>query len=70
MCKGAFSHSAGTAPIITLLIPGTTPPYRSVHDPFKTASGVRNSGPWDIGPEAQGHSLSLSSGVLRGSKGL
>ena len=24
-----------------------TPPYRSVHDPFKTASGVHNSGPWD-----------------------
>ena len=44
-------HSAGTAPIITLSIPGTplqtTPPYRDVHDPLKTASGVRNSGPWD-----------------------
>jgi len=23
------------------------PTYRSVHDPFKTASGVHNSGPWD-----------------------
>ena len=48
---GAFSHSARTAPIITLFIPGTplqtTPPYRSVHDPFKTASGVQNAGPWD-----------------------
>ena len=39
-----------TAPIITLFIPGTplkTTPYRSVHDLFKTASGVQNSGPWD-----------------------
>ena len=31
--------------------PGNTPckppPYRSVHDPFKTASGVLSSGPWD-----------------------
>ena len=27
--------------------PGKTPTYRSVHDPFKTASGVQNSGPWD-----------------------
>ena len=27
--------------------PCKPPPYRSVHDPFKTASGVRNSGPWD-----------------------
>ena len=47
--KGAFSHSVRTAPLITLFIPGTPlhtpPPYRSVHDPFKTASGVR--GPWD-----------------------
>ena len=44
-------HSAGTAPIITLFIPGTplqtNPPYRSVRDPFKTASGVQSSGPWD-----------------------
>ena len=44
-----FSHSAGTAPIITLFIPGTPlhPPSRSVRDPFNTASGVRNAGaPW------------------------
>ena len=30
--------------------PGNTPanhPYRSVRDPFKTASGVQNAGPWD-----------------------
>ena len=31
--------------------PGNTPckppTFRSVHDPFKTASGVQNSGPWD-----------------------
>jgi hypothetical protein len=27
--------------------PCTPPPYRSVHDPVKTASGVRNAGPWD-----------------------
>ena len=27
--------------------PRKPPPYRSVHDPFKTASGVQNSGPWD-----------------------
>ena len=27
--------------------PCKPPPYRSVHDPFKTASGVQNSGPWD-----------------------
>ena len=30
--------------------PGNTPckppPYRSTHDPFKTASGMRHSGPW------------------------
>ena len=35
---------------MTLFIPGTpltTAPYRTVHDPFKTASGVQNSGPWD-----------------------
>ena len=45
---GALSHSPRTAPVITLLLPGTPlhtspppPPYRSVHDPFKTASGVR-----------------------------
>ena len=54
---GAFSHSAGTAPISTLFIPGTPPqttppppPHRSVHDPFKTASGVQNAGPWDPCP--------------------
>ena len=43
-------YSARTAPIITLFTPGTplkTTPYRSVHDPFKTASGVQNSRPWD-----------------------
>ena len=33
--------------------PGNTPanpppPYRSVHDPFKMASGVQHSGPWDL----------------------
>ena len=27
--------------------PSKPPPYRSMHDPFKTASGVQNSGPWD-----------------------
>ena len=27
--------------------PCTPPPYRSVHDPFNTASGVQDSGPWD-----------------------
>ena len=25
----------------------TASPHRSVHDPFKTASGVQNPGPWD-----------------------
>ena len=45
--QGAFSHSAGTTPIVTLFIPGKPPRYRSVHDPFRTASGVQNSGPWD-----------------------
>ena len=28
--------------------PCKPPPYRSVHDPFKTASGVQSSGPWDL----------------------
>ena len=45
------AHSAGTAPIITLFIPGTPPenppPCRSMQDPLKTASGVQNSGPSD-----------------------
>ena len=27
--------------------PCTPPPYRRMHDPFNTASAVRNSGPWD-----------------------
>ena len=48
--KEAKPHSAGTAPIVTLFIPGTPlkpTTYRSGHDPFKTASGVQNSGPWD-----------------------
>ena len=27
--------------------PANHPPYRRMHDPFKTASGVQNSGPWD-----------------------
>ena len=27
--------------------PCKPPPYRSVHDPFKTASGLQTSGPWD-----------------------
>ena len=43
-----------TAPAQSQLIYGSSrehpckpPPYRSVHDPFKTASGVQNSGPWD-----------------------
>ena len=53
---GAFSHSAGTAPIIELFIPGTplqttAPPYRSLHDPFKTASGVQNSGGSMVGSD-------------------
>ena len=42
---GAFSHSAGTAPIIPGTPLKTTHPQ--MHDPFKTASGVQNSGPWD-----------------------
>ena len=27
--------------------PANHPPYRSGHDPFKTASGGQNPGPWD-----------------------
>ena len=49
---GVFSHSADTAPMITLFIPGTplkTTHVRSMHDPFQTASGVQNSGPWTRG---------------------
>ena len=47
---GAFSHSACTAPIIMLLIPGTPlkpPTYRSMHNHFKTAWGAefRTLGP-------------------------
>ena len=37
-----------TAPIIALVIPGM--PLKTTHpqkDPFKTASGVQNAGPWD-----------------------
>ena len=37
-------HSARTAPIITLFIPGT--PLKTTHLQ-KRASGVQNSGPWD-----------------------
>ena len=51
---GAFSHSAGTSRAqcqslrcLSREHPCKPPPYRSVHDPFQTALGVQNSGPWD-----------------------
>ena len=43
----AFSHSAGTAPIITLFIPETPLKTNHLHDPFKTASagcGIQHPG--------------------------
>ena len=49
--RTARARRQSLPPVITLFIPGTPPanhpPYRSVHGPFKTASGVQNSGPWD-----------------------
>ena len=63
--KGALSHSAGTAPIITVFIPGTPlhtpPPYRGVHDPFKTASGVQRG----LGPVATGDGKQPTSRTAR-----
>ena len=51
MCLGgAFAprgHSANYNVVYPWNTPESLPPYRSVHDPFKTASGARNSGPWD-----------------------
>ena len=53
---GALSHSARAARAQRQLLrcssrehPCKPPPYRSVHDPFKTASGVQSAGPWDPG---------------------
>ena len=46
--EGAVSHSARTASIITVFIPGTplkTAPLQKHAGP-KTASGVQSSGPW------------------------
>ena len=43
---GAFSHSANHHSVHPRHTPANHP-YRGVHDPLKTASGVRNSGPWD-----------------------
>ena len=55
--SGAFlhsAHSAGTARAQRQLLrclsrehPCKPPPYRGMHDPFQTASGVQHSGPWD-----------------------
>ena len=39
-------HSANHYGVHPGNTPANHPPYRSVHDPFKTASGVQNSGPW------------------------
>ena len=40
-------HSANYYGVHPGNTPETPPPYRRVHDPFKTASGVWSSGPWD-----------------------
>ena len=40
-------HSANDDVVHPGNTPANHPPYRSVHDPFITASGVQNSGPWD-----------------------
>ena len=47
---GVFARRAHSANCY-VVHPGNTaakhPPYRGMHDPFKTASGVQSSGPWD-----------------------
>ena len=48
-CRGAFSHSANYHGVHPGNTPANPPPYRSVHDPFQTASRVRNSGPATTG---------------------
>ena len=40
-------HSANCYVVYPGNTPENHPPYRSVHDPFKTASGVQSAGPWD-----------------------
>ena len=47
---GAFSHSAKYCQLLRCLSrehPCKPPTHRVMHDQFKTASGVQNSGPWD-----------------------
>ena len=45
--------------------PCKPPPYRSVHDPFKTASGVQSSGPWDSGLPAVENSRPFAQRTVR-----
>ena len=48
--RGVFrqrAHSANYYDVYPWDTSWKPPPYRSVHDPFRTASGVQNSGPWD-----------------------
>ena len=40
-------HSANYYVVLSRAHPCKPPPYRSVQDQFKTASGVQSSGPWD-----------------------
>ena len=71
--QGCFRGVFGTAPHIVnhyVVYPGNTPckppPYRSAHDPFRTALGVRNSGPWDPGLPGAGEKAGFSHSALSG----
>ena len=44
---GQRAHSANYYVVYPGNTPENHPPDRSVHDPFKTASAVQKSGPWD-----------------------
>ena len=59
---GAFSHSAGTAPIIMLFLPGT--PLKTSHLQKNAWSlGVQNSGPWDPWQASEKKSLVYQRGL-------
>ena len=50
-CRGGAvaqrGHSANYYGVYPGNTPGNQPPDRSMRDPFKTAPGLHNSGPWD-----------------------